>query len=77
MDELLSIFTTLWESLENILPTCPFADYIEDLTLSPYVGYLNWFIPINKYIDIATSWVTAIVAYYGVMILLRWAKIIE
>lgn len=77
MDTLNLIFDTLADALKSILPLCPFEDFITSISVSPYVGYMNYFIPIGKFIDILTAWVTAIVNYYGVMIALRWAQIIE
>lgn len=46
------------------LPADPFTTYLTELdsTLSQYLGYLNWFLPIKQIADVTALWVTAIIA---------------
>lgn len=60
----------------SILPDSPFT-FINNSDVSKYLGYLNWVIPIETFISITVLWVTAIVIYYSVSIVLRWIKAIE
>ena len=50
---------------------------ISDLEALPFLGYLNWFVPIGDFIKIGTLWITAIGAYYAWSIIARWVKIIS
>ena len=61
----------------KLLPLSPFEKYINELEDLPYLGYLNWFIPIGDIIVIGTAWLGAITIYYMLSILLRWLKAID
>ena len=61
----------------SILPDSPFTFINNSLDVSKYLGYLNWVIPIETFVSITVPWVTAIVIYYSVSIVLRWIKAIE
>ncbi len=74
MKELLDKFLLLVLSL---FPLSPFAPVISDLEALPFLGYLNWFVPIGDFIKIGTLWITAIGAYYAWSIIARWVKIIS
>lgn len=58
------------------LPNSPFSDFINKLGSLPYLGYLNWFIPIGIFLDIFVSWLSAITVFYLVQAVLRWLKIV-
>ena len=78
MDALYEVFNVIVDVLKpDILPTCPFSKFIDNIDLSAYIGYMNYFIPINIFLDILSAWVASIASYYAIMIALRWAKIIE
>lgn len=65
------------EILRNLLPLSPFREFINRLQELPYLGYLNWFIPVGTIIKIGAVWLSAIALHYAYSILLRWAKAIE
>lgn len=67
----------LAEGILKILPTSPFTDYIEVLADLPYLGYLNWFVPIGDMVAIGTAWLVAVGLFYFYSIVLRWVKAIE
>lgn len=62
MKELLDKFLAL---LLSLFPLSPFTSVIEELSALPYLGYINWFVPIGDFIKIGTLWITAIGAYYA------------
>ncbi|MCL2051209.1 MAG: hypothetical protein FWG91_05730 [Lachnospiraceae bacterium] len=61
----------------NVLPISPFTEHIDALAELPYLGYLNWFVPVGALVAIGTSWLVAIGIYYAIMIILRWVKAIS
>lgn len=61
----------------TVLPLSPFKDVINNMESLPYLGYLNWFIPVNRFIQIGTIWLTAVGLFYLYSIILRWIKAIE
>lgn len=69
-------FADILNVIISILPDSPFT-FINNSEVSRYLGYLNWVIPFETFIAITMAWVTAIVIYYGVSIVLRWIKAIE
>ena len=53
-------------------------EFMKDLLGSlPYLGYINWFVPIGDFVKIGTVWLTAIAAYYAWSIIARWIKLIS
>lgn len=70
----------LYEIIEKVLgllPLSPFTEYIEKLKDMPFLGYLNWFIPIKELLIIGASWLGVIGLFYLYSIILRWVKAIE
>ena len=74
MKELLDKFLAL---LLTLFPLSPFAPVIGELSSFPYLGYLNWFLPVGDFIKLGTLWLTAITAYYAWSIIARWIKLIS
>jgi len=59
---------------------CPLVGPISRIGTSEMgliLGYINYFVPISEIIATTLAWVTAIGVYYGVSIILRWAKAIS
>lgn len=74
MKELLDKFLAL---LLSLFPLSPFTSVIEELSALPYLGYINWFVPIGDFIKIGTLWITAIGAYYAWSVIARWVKLLS
>ncbi len=70
LDKLLGVLLAL-------LPMSPFTEIISALGELPYLGYINWFIPIGTFLKIGTAWVTAIGIYYLYSVVARWIKLIS
>lgn len=76
----MDIFTRIWNSLvvgiTKVLPTSPFADFIESFASLPFLGYLNWFFPVGPCLVILAAWLVAYGLYLLYSILMRWLKVI-
>lgn len=59
------------------LPTSPFKAFISQVESAPFLGYLNYFVPVGTFVNITVAWTSAIALYYIVSMALRWAKAIE
>lgn len=61
----------------SLLPGSPFTAFINAIPTIPYLGYINYFIPIGQMIAIGEAWLTAIGIFYLYQVILRWVKAIE
>lgn len=75
INQLIKAIGKIGEMMVNILPSSPFI-LVERIEI-PYLNYLNWIIPIEEMIVILGYWLSAIVVYYVVQVILRWVKIIK
>lgn len=73
---LAKVWNTFKAALISVLPTSPFQGFISYLSAVPYLGYINWFIPMGTIISITVTWTTAIGLYYLYSIAMRWIKVI-
>jgi hypothetical protein len=60
----------------NLLPTSPFYTLNEIILTNEVLSYLAWFVPLGPIVGLLQLWVTAIVGWYAIKKILRWAKII-
>lgn len=78
---MLSFLNKVWymfkSNLIMVLPYSPFQPFITYLSSVPYLGYINWFIPMGSIINITVTWTTAIGLYYLYSIIMRWIKVIQ
>lgn len=63
-------------NLSDYLPTSPFRPFIEQLSSIPWIGILNYFVPVGVFLDILLAWATALGIFYVYSIILRWAKVV-
>lgn len=63
-------------SLAKTLPLSPFRPYLDMFGSLPYLGYLNWFIPVGTCVTIGASWLAVIGMFYLYSIVMRWIKMI-
>lgn len=70
------IFEKFADVVLSLLPTSPFQPYLATLSDIPYLGFLNWFVPIGACVKIAMAWLGCITLFYVYSVLLRWLKII-
>lgn len=80
MDFLSSIGETvssIGDKIIELLPRSPISFIDSNPQIREYISFMNWFIPVDTMIAMTEAWLTAIVIYYVVQIILRWAKIVE
>ncbi len=65
------------QAVLSLFPLSPFREVIDELGSLPYLGYINWFVPIGDFVKIGTVWLAAIAAYYAWSIIARWIKLIS
>ena len=73
-NEILNAFA---KAIIQVLPLSPFRQFIDWFADVPYLGYLNWFLPIGAFVKIGTAWLVAIGSFYIYSIVLRWIKAIS
>lgn len=63
------------------LPVSPFQRFIaswEGLNnIKPYLGYVNWFLPIGQCLSFLGGWLIAIGIFYSIMAFLRYMSVID
>lgn len=65
------------DKIISILPKSPFVFLDSNSQIKEILAFLNWFFPIDTMIAMTEFWLTAILIYYVVQVILRWVKIIE
>lgn len=76
LDWMTQLVNKFGDFLVKALPTSPFHPYIEQIKNLPYLGYLNWFLPVGTFIKIGEAWLGAIALFYLYSIVMRWVKMI-
>lgn len=64
-------------SVLSLLPGSPFTAFINSISDIPFLGYLNYFVPVAQMIAIGESWLVSIGVFYLYQVVLRWVKAIE
>ena len=73
----MEIVTKFLDWVLKLLPTSPFAAYIDALENIPFLAYLNYFLPISTFVAIGEAWLVAVGLFYLYSISLRWIRAIE
>lgn len=60
----------------SILPDSPFKS-IDLSFITPYLGYINWFLPFGRMLTVASVWLTAVLIYYAYSVILRVTQTID
>lgn len=76
MDFLSTIFQAFAEGLKSVLPLSPFRDFLADFSSIPYLGWLNWFVPIDGILTVMAAWLGAVALFQLYSIVMRWLKVI-
>ena len=45
--------------------------------IAQWLSFMNWFIPVYSWLAIVQVWLTCILFYYVVQVVLRWINVIE
>lgn len=76
MDSFTSIWDTFADTLSEVLPKSPFRQFLDSFADIPFLGYLNWFVPIKEILIVMVAWLGAVTLYYLYSIIMRWLKVI-
>lgn len=77
MPDMKNLLDKFLQTVLSLFPLSPFQPVIAELGSLPYLGYINWFVPIGDFVKIGTVWLTAVAAYYAWSIVARWIKLIS
>lgn len=69
-------FNGLIEAIVRVLPHSPFQAFISEFSELPFLGYLNWFIPVRSMLLVMAAWLIAVAAFYLYSVIARWVKLI-
>ena len=64
MADMQALLNGFLDLLMKAFPTSPFADTIEKFSKLPYLGYINWFVPVSEMVAIGSAWLLVIGVYY-------------
>lgn len=77
MDFMKGLLDGLLEAVVKVFPLSPFTEPIAELGKLPFLGYLNWFVPVGDLLKITALWLVAIGLYYLYSVIARWVKLIR
>lgn len=67
----------LMNIITSLLTLSPFQDFISEFSAWPYMGWVNWFVPVKGYLIVWAAWINAVGVYYLYQAILRWVKAVE
>lgn len=76
LNAFLGVVEKMADGLISVLPLSPFRPYLDSFSSLPYLSYLNWFIPVGRFVTIGASWLAVIGMFYVYSIVMRWIKMI-
>lgn len=77
MADMKAILDMFLQALLKLLPLSPFRGIINSIDKFPYLGYINWFIPVSEMLAVASLWLAAITVFYLYSVLARWVRLIS
>ena len=77
MSVVMKAFSSMLAVIMDLLPDSPFRGFIDNIISIPYIGFLNYFVPICDFVAILTAWGTAIATYYVFSAILRTINAID
>lgn len=69
-------FEYIGKHIAELLPTSPFRQFLDEFSNLPYLGYLNWLIPVKAITIVMAAWLASITVFYLYSIVMRWLKVI-
>lgn len=77
---MLQIVTELANAILSLLPRSPFRDFINefsmDSSIQTYLGWLNWFFPVGRCVQILSLWLVAYGLFLLYSVVMRWVKML-
>lgn len=73
----LSIKLLVLTLILTLLPSSPFVGFNYLINQIPYIGYLNWFLPIPEIIVIMETWLAVVAIFYSILYLLNYVGVLK
>lgn len=64
-------------SIVRLLPTSPFAEFIDRFASLPYLGWLNWFFPVGECLTVMAAWLVAYGLFLLYSVIMRTVRLID
>lgn len=77
MSALLNGIKAVLIAVLELLPDSPFRGFIDNIADIPYIGYLNYFIPVSDFLSLLAVWGAAVGLFYMASVILRFVKAID
>lgn len=77
MAEMSGLLDRFLDSLLSLFPLSPFTEIINTIGQLPWLGYLNWFLPVGEMLSVGAAWLSAVALYYLYSVVARWIKLIS
>lgn len=77
LTEIKSWFFAVATAVLEFLPDSPFTRYIAFFEDMPYLGHLNYFIPVAEMIAIGQAWLVCIAIFYSYQMIMRLINLID
>lgn len=77
MSAIMKAFNSMLMLIIDLLPDSPFRGFIDNIMSIPYIGFLNYFVPVSDFVAILTVWCGAIAIYYVFSAILRTINAID
>lgn len=71
---LMELLNSLAASALALLPDSPFTEFIDAVENIPYLGYLNYFVPISDCLTLLSVWGAAVAVFYVCSAILRFVN---
>lgn len=77
IDGVNNVANEVFNAILFLLPTSPFSNIDLPPIFIDYLGYLNYYVPIDEILITMTAWLSCIMIYYAYQLVLRWAKAVS
>jgi len=71
------LFSKVLSVIFSILPNSPFSSIPDNSSISEFMPYLAWILPIKSIVGILVTWLSAMSIYYIYSVVMRWIKLID
>lgn len=74
--DLNNLFNGFLQRILELLPLSPFQSYIDQIADIPWLGILNWFVPVSEILGVMAVWLVSVALFYAYSVVMRWVKLI-
>lgn len=74
--DIMNLFSNLVNWVLGFLPDSPIT-WVDNSPAAQFIGYMNYFIPIDFMLSSAEVWLSAVIAYYIYSAVLRWIRAVS